>query len=172
MFEGMRAIVFCVSLSDYNQTWTNTTGLQQNKMLACRDFFESVAQHSCFEGTPFLLLLTKHDLLEDKIDQVPITVCEWFRDFNPLKTHSKSLPLAHQAFYYIAVKFKELYTSITGRKLYVRQIQAHDQASVDEAFRYVREMLDWEEQKNGDIYASSDEDSDSVPGAETSSSPL
>ncbi|KAL0415585.1 UNVERIFIED_CONTAM: Extra-large guanine nucleotide-binding protein 3 [Sesamum latifolium] len=172
MFEGMRAIVFCVSLSDYNQSWTNTAGLQQNKMLACRDFFESVARHSCFEGTPFLLLLTKYDLLEDKIDQVPITVCEWFRDFNPLKTHSKSLPLAHQAFYYIAVKFKELYTSITGRKLYVRQVQAHEQSSVDEAFRYVREMLDWEEQKNGDVYASSDEDSDSVPGAEASSSPL
>ncbi|KAK4436799.1 Extra-large guanine nucleotide-binding protein 3 [Sesamum alatum] len=172
MFEGMRAIVFCVSLSDYNQVWTNTTGFQQNKMLACRDFFESIARHSCFEGTPFLLLLTKYNLLEDKIDHVPITVCRWFRDFNPLKTHSKSLPLAHQAFYYIAVKFKELYTSITGRKLYVRQIQAHDRASVDEAFRYVREMLDWEEQKNGDIYASSDEDSVSVSGAETSSSPL
>lgn len=162
-------MVLCVSLSDYNQLWTHTTGLQQNKMLASRDFFERVARHSCFEETPFLLLLTKYDVFEDKINQVPITVCEWFSDFNPLKIHGKSLSLAHQAFYYIAVKFKKLYTSITGRKLYVRQIRGHERKSVDEAFRYMREILNWEEQKDGGIYAMSDEDTFS--GAETSSSP-
>ncbi|KAI3455095.1 hypothetical protein Pfo_011758 [Paulownia fortunei] len=153
MFEGMSAIIFCVSLSDYDQLWTHSTGRQQNKMLANRYFFESLARHSCFERTRFLLLLTKYDLFEDKTNQVPITVCEWFRDFNPLKTHSKSESLAHQAFYYIAVKFKELYTSITGRKLYVSQIQGHERTSVDEAFRYMREILKWEEQKDGGIYA-------------------
>ncbi|KAK6148005.1 hypothetical protein DH2020_018917 [Rehmannia glutinosa] len=165
MFESMNFVVFCVSLSDYDRMWTHRTGLKQNKMLASRNFFENVAKHYCFEGTPFLLLLTDYDLFEDKINRVPITVCEWFRDFDPLKTHSKNLSMAHQAFYYIAVKFKELYTSITGRKLYVRQVEGHDQKSVDEAFRYMREIIEWEEVKDGSIYAMSDEDL--LSGAET-----
>ncbi|KAG8379502.1 hypothetical protein BUALT_Bualt07G0095100 [Buddleja alternifolia] len=168
MFEGMRAVIFCVSLSDYDQLWTNSRGLQLNKMLASRDFFESVARHSCFDGKPFVLLLNKYDLFEDKINQVPLTVCEWFRDFKPLKSHSKSPSIAHQAYYYIAVKFKEMYTCITGRKLYVFQLQAHEQKSVDEAFRYVREIIEWED-KDVDIYAISDENS--ISGTGTSSSP-
>ncbi|KAK6147989.1 hypothetical protein DH2020_018901 [Rehmannia glutinosa] len=128
-------------------------------------FLPDVAKHFLDRGTPFLLLLTDYDLFGDKINRVPITVCEWFRDFDPLKTHSKNLSMVHQAFYYIAVKFKELYTSITGRKLYVRQVEGHDRRSVDEAFRYMREIIEWEEVKDGSIYAMSDEDL--LSGAET-----
>ncbi|KAH6797209.1 hypothetical protein C2S52_021763 [Perilla frutescens var. hirtella] len=169
MFEGMSAVVLCVSLSNYNELWTHSTGLQRNKMLASRDLFERVARRPCFEGTPFLLLLTKYDVFDCKIEQVPITVCEWFRDFCPIKTHGKNLTLGHQAFHYIAMKFKELYTSITGGKLYVRQVEGHKRQSVDEAFRYMREILDWEEQKVGGVYAISDEDS--LSGSETSTFP-
>ncbi|KAL6559588.1 hypothetical protein OROGR_004705 [Orobanche gracilis] len=169
MLEGMNIVVFCVSLIDYDQIWTYTTTstcLRQNKMLASRNLFENIARHSCFKGTPFLLLLTKYDLFEGKVDQVPITVCDWFRDFSPLKiSNSKNLSMAHQAFYYIAVKFKKVYKSITGRKLYVRQVRALDRTSVDEAFRYVREVIDWEDVKDENIYAVSD--GDVVSGAET-----
>ncbi|GER53776.1 guanine nucleotide-binding protein alpha-2subunit [Striga asiatica] len=159
MLEGMNIAIFCVSLMEYDQIWIH----QQNKMVSSRDFFENVVRHSSFENTPFLLLLTKYDLFQDKINQVPITVCEWFTDFNPLKTNSKNMSMAHRAFYYIAVKFKKLYTSITGRKLYVRQVQGLEQTSVDEAFRYAREIIDWEEVKNEDIYAVSEDDSLSGP---------
>lgn len=167
MFEGMSAGILCVPLSDYNRQWTHSSGLQQNKMVASRDFFERVVRRSCFEYTPFLLLLTKYDVFEEEIEQVPLTVCEWFKDFNPLKTHGKNLPLGHQAFHYVAVRFKELYASITGRKLYVRQVKGHEQQSVDEAFRYAREIVDWEEHGTGGIYAMSDDDS--LSGAEASS---
>lgn len=169
MFEGTSAVVLCVSLSNYNELWTHSTGLQRNKMLANRDLFERVARRSCFEDTPFLLLLTNYYVFEGKIEQVPITVCEWFRDFSPIKSHGKNLTQGHQAFHYIAVKFKELYTSITGGKLYVRQVKDHERQAVDEAFRYMREILDWEEQKVRGIYAMSDEDS--LSGSETSSFP-
>ncbi|GFP83338.1 extra-large guanine nucleotide-binding protein 3 [Phtheirospermum japonicum] len=159
MFEGMSIIVFCISLIDYDQIWTHsTTGLQQNKMLASRNLFENVAKHSCSEGTPSLLLLTKYDQFEDKINRVPITACEWFRDFNPFKTNSKNISMAHQAFYYMAMKFKELYTSVTGRKLYVRQVRALERTSVYEAVRYMREIIEWEEVKDENIYAVDDED--------------
>ncbi|KAL2539654.1 Extra-large guanine nucleotide-binding protein 3 [Abeliophyllum distichum] len=80
-------------------------------MLATRDFFENVVRHASFRGKPFVLLLNKYDIFEEKINNVPLTVCEWFRDFNPLKSHTNSQSLAHQAYYYIAMKFKELYAS-------------------------------------------------------------
>ncbi|KAG6412351.1 hypothetical protein SASPL_125028 [Salvia splendens] len=158
MFEGMSTGLLCVSLTDYNRQWTDSCGLQQNKMVVSRDFFKSAARRSCFEYTPFLLLLTKYDVFKDEIEQVPLIVCEWFKDFNPLKTHGKNTSLGHQAFHYIAARFKELYASITGRKLYVRQVKGREQQSVDEAFRYAREIMDWEEHNIGGIYAMSDGD--------------
>ncbi|KAG6383180.1 hypothetical protein SASPL_157074 [Salvia splendens] len=158
MFEGMSTGLLCVSLTDYNRQWTDSCGLQLNKMVASRDFFESVAKRSCFEYTPFLLLMTKYDVFKDEIEQVPLSVCEWFKDFNPLKTHGKNTSLGHQAFHYIGARFKELYASITGRKLYVRQVKGREQQSVDEAFRYAREIMEWEEHNIGGIYAMSDDD--------------
>ncbi|XP_042042478.1 extra-large guanine nucleotide-binding protein 3-like isoform X1 [Salvia splendens] len=158
MFEGMSTGLLCVSLTDYNRQWTDSCGLQQNKMVASRDFFESVAKRSCFEYTPFLLLMTKYDVFKDEIEQVPLSVCEWLKDFNPLKTHGKNTSLGHQAFHYIGARFKELYASITGRKLYVRQVNGSEQQSVDEAFRYAREIMEWEEHNIGGIYAMSDDD--------------
>lgn len=169
MFDDVSAVVLCVSLSDYNQLWTHSTGRQQNKMLASRDFFERVARCFCFEDTPFVLLLSKYDVFEGEIEQVPVTVCEWFREFNPIKGHGKNLSsLGHQAFHYIAVKFKELYTGITGRKLYVGQVKGHERESVDEAIRHAREILDWEEHKVGGV-GDEDDDEDELSGADSSS---
>ncbi|XP_051115652.1 extra-large guanine nucleotide-binding protein 3-like [Andrographis paniculata] len=162
MFGGMGAVVFCVALSDYDEV---TTCLAENKMLESRDYFENVVRNSCFDSSPVLLLLTKYDIFEEKVRQVRLTVCEWFRDFDPCpcasKSHNKlhssssSSSLAQQAFHYIAMKFKELYSSITGRKLYVYPVRGRERGSVDEMFRYLREILMWDE--HGDIYNMTEE---------------
>lgn len=64
----------------------------------------------------FLLILNKFDLFEEKVEQVPLTKCDWFSDFHPITSHNRtnnnsnninSNPsLGQLASHYIAVKFK------------------------------------------------------------------
>ncbi|KAK8599615.1 hypothetical protein V6N13_077529 [Hibiscus sabdariffa] len=170
MFEDIRAVVFCVALSDYDEMWSRGTGPVCNKMLSSRDMFESLVSHPSFRDIPFVLLLTKFDALEEKISQIPLSTCEWFRDFSPLKPHHNPHALAQQAFYYVAVKFKELYYSICSRKLFVWQTKGRERKSIDEAFKYVREVLKWDEEKNDHMYDVNGEDS--FYSTELSSSPF
>ncbi|KAJ7975288.1 Extra-large guanine nucleotide-binding protein like [Quillaja saponaria] len=159
MFEDVRTVMFCVALSDYDQMLAHGTAPLHNKILASRDLFESLVRHPIFKDTPFVLLLNKYDAFEDKINQVPLSACEWFREFNPLKPLKDNHNLAHQAYYFVAVKFKELYYSITGQKLFVWPTRARERSSVEEAFRYTREVLKWEEEKNDDMYGINGDDS-------------
>uniref|UniRef100_A0A0E0EVE6 Extra-large guanine nucleotide-binding protein 3 n=1 Tax=Oryza meridionalis TaxID=40149 RepID=A0A0E0EVE6_9ORYZ len=164
MLEDIRAIIFCISLADYDQTWVQSSGEPCNKMIASRDLFEDVIRHPSFEDTPCVLLLNKYDAFEEKISRVPLTVCEWFADFSPVRPHHTSqTSLASHAYYYVAVKFKDLYSVADGRKLFVFQTKALERRTVDDAFRYIREVLRWDDVKNSDAgYGSADESSYSV----------
>ncbi|CAA7400825.1 unnamed protein product [Spirodela intermedia] len=170
MFEDARAVIFCVALSDYDQVLARGPGQARNKMMASRDLFEGVVRHPSFRGTPFVLLLNKYDAFEEKIGRSPLATCEWFRDFSPVSAQGGSgQSLAGHAFYYIACKFKDLYFSLTRQKLFVGQTRARERATVDEAFRYIREVLKWEDARQGNLYGLADE---SFFSTDISSSPF
>ncbi|XWS40365.1 hypothetical protein CRYUN_Cryun18bG0134900 [Craigia yunnanensis] len=161
MFEEIDIVLFCISFTDYDEFSLDSNGVLTNKMLASKQLFESMVTHPTFEQKDFLLILNKADLFEEKIEQVPLTRCEWFHDFNPVISHNhynansnnrnNHSSLAQRAFHYIAVKFKRLFNSLTDRKLYVSMVTGLEPDSVDEALRYTRDILKWDENENSDL---------------------
>ncbi|XP_042020677.1 extra-large guanine nucleotide-binding protein 1-like [Salvia splendens] len=154
MLEDVRIVIFCVSLSDYDQFALDADGNRVNKMMLSKKFFENMVTHPTFDQMEFLLLLNKFDSFEEKIEQVPLTKCEWFDDFLPVISRNRSNSnnsnhptLGQLGFHYVAVKFKRLFAALTGRKLYASAVKALDPTSVDTALKYAREVLNWDEER-------------------------
>ncbi|KAG8367045.1 hypothetical protein BUALT_Bualt16G0031600 [Buddleja alternifolia] len=143
--QDVRIIIFSISLTDYDQFVIDDNGDSINKMMFNKECFESMALN-IFNQIPFLLLLTEYDLFVEKIRRTPLNQCDWFNDFNPIiGGYGDRIMgnLEEMGFYYISVKFKELYSSITGQKLYVAKVNCLEQDSVDAALKYARDILKW-----------------------------
>ncbi|KAG8364279.1 hypothetical protein BUALT_Bualt19G0111800 [Buddleja alternifolia] len=151
MFEDVDLVIYSVSLTDYDEYYEDINGVCTNKMMASKKLFENIVTHPTFADKHFLLILNKFDLLEEKIEQVPLAQCEWFHDFKPVisghphkNNSNNNPPLAQRAFHYIAVKFKRLFDSLTGQKLFVSRVTGLEADTIDTALRYGREILKWD----------------------------
>eukprot|EP00850_Spirogloea_muscicola_P014129 SM000099S25235 [mRNA] locus=s99:424864:434361:+ [translate_table: standard] len=148
--QEVTGVIFCMSLSSFDETSEEDVGgpgslvkrggglqrgssVERNKMMTARDAFVSLLKAPSLASKPFILLLTKYDLFEEKIERgVSIRLCSWFSDYSPVETeHTSSQAKAQQAYYYIVLKFKE--------------IDALDDESTSTAFIIIKEVLRWKD---------------------------
>ncbi|KAK1410255.1 hypothetical protein QVD17_36790 [Tagetes erecta] len=159
MFEDVRVVIFCVSLSDFDQYAIDGDGNLVNKMLLNKKFFTSIVTHPTYDQMEFLLVLNKFDMFEEKLERASLTCCDWFSDFQPVVSRNSqnknissnninhSPSMGQMASHYVAVKFKKLYSSLTDRKLFVSVVKGLEPNSVDQTLKYAKEILMWDEEK-------------------------
>ncbi|CAD6340553.1 unnamed protein product [Miscanthus lutarioriparius] len=138
MFEDVSMVIFSVALSDYDELGAPASGSSRtlmNKMIQSRDLFEATIRQPCFRDMPFVLVLNKYDLFEEKIGRSPLS---------SFAGAAGVLLRGHEV--------QDLYAASTGRKLFVWQARARDRPTVDEAFRYIREVLRWEDERDAAGY--------------------
>ncbi|KAK4756619.1 hypothetical protein SAY87_006746 [Trapa incisa] len=141
LFEGVSAVIFCAAISDYDQILFEDEN--KNRMMETKDLFEWVLKQPCFEKTSFMLFLNKFDIFEKKILKVPLNVCEWFKDYQPVSTGKQEIEHAYE---FVKKKFEELYFQITApacvdRVFKVYRTTALDQKLIKKTFKLVDETL-------------------------------
>ncbi|KAL7121799.1 hypothetical protein ACP275_01G006200 [Erythranthe tilingii] len=141
LFEGVSAVIFCAAISEYDQTLFEDDN--KNRMMETKELLEWVLKQPCFEKTSFMLFLNKFDLFEKKVLQVPLNVCGWFKDYQPVSTGKQEIEHAYE---FVKKKFEELYFQSTApdrvdRVFKIYRTTALDQKLVKKTFKLVDETL-------------------------------
>lgn len=69
----MTAVIYCVALSEYDQTLREDE--TQNRMKESLILFDEVNNSSWFRKIPFIIFFNKTDLFKEKILKVDLNVC-------------------------------------------------------------------------------------------------
>lgn len=141
LFEGVTAVIFCAAISEYDQTLFEDES--RNRIMETKELFEWVLKQKCFEKTSFMLFLNKFDIFEKKVSKVPLNVCEWFKDYQPVSTGKQEVEHAYE---FVKKKFEELYyQNVTcdhqDRVFKIYRTTALDQKLVKKTFKLVDETL-------------------------------
>ncbi|CAH9072162.1 unnamed protein product [Cuscuta epithymum] len=141
LFEGVTAVIFCAAISEYDQTLFEDEN--KNRMMESKELFEWVLKQPCFEKTSFMLFLNKFDLFEKKVLKVPLNVCKWFKDYEPIYSGKQEIEHAYE---FVKKKFEESYFQNTApdcvdRVFKIYRTTALDQRLVKKTFKLVDETL-------------------------------
>jgi len=71
-FESVTAVIFCVALSEYDQTLREDE--TQNRMRESILLFDQIVNSPWFKSTTFILFLNKIDLFKQKIEKVDLRI--------------------------------------------------------------------------------------------------
>ncbi|XP_020599234.1 guanine nucleotide-binding protein alpha-2 subunit [Phalaenopsis equestris] len=142
LFEGVTAVIFCAAISEYDQTLFEDE--TKNRMMETKELFDWVLKQACFEKTSFMLFLNKFDIFERKVQKVPLNVCEWFKDYQPMTSGGKQE--VEHAYEFVKKKFEELYFQSmrpdrVDRMFKIYRSTALDQKLVKKTFKLVDETL-------------------------------
>lgn len=141
LFEGVTAVVFCAAISEYDQVLYEDEN--RNRMMETKELFEWVLKQPCFEKTSIMLFLNKFDIFEKKVHKVPLSTCEWFKDYQPVSSGKQEIEHAYE---FVKKKFEELYYQCTApehvdRVFKIYRTTALDQKLVKKTFKLLDETL-------------------------------
>ncbi|ORX45191.1 heterotrimeric G protein alpha subunit A [Piromyces finnis] len=93
-FEAVTSIIFCVALSEYDQTLIEDN--TQNRMVESLMLFDSVVNSRWFIRTSIILFLNKYDLFVLKLKNIPLE--KFFPDYSGEKDPKKAAQFIRDKF--------------------------------------------------------------------------
>ena len=127
-FDNVTAIIFCVALSEYDQTLLESP--TKNRLEESLNLFESVVNSMWFRRTAVILCLNKIDVFIEKLPNSPME--KYFPDYVGGANVNKAVK-------YILWRFKQLNRANLNLVPYVAQ--ATDTSNIKLAFAIVRETI-------------------------------
>jgi len=130
-FEGVTAVLFCASLSEYDQYLREDK--KQNRMTESLLLFDEISNSPWFEKTAIILFLNKTDLLKDKIAKVD-NLKKIFNDYNGGCNYQNAAD-------FIKKKYNELVDTKKKKQLYVHFTCAIDTEGILFVFKAVKDTI-------------------------------
>lgn len=127
-FEGVTTIIFCVSLSEYDQFLLEQP--TQNRMLESFQLFKSIVTSRWFVNTSIVLFLNKKDIFQRKITKVPLS--QYFDDYDGGPDYAAATDFIKQKFLSLNVNKLQIYPYLT---------EATDTNNINLVFAAVKETV-------------------------------
>lgn len=108
-FESVTAIIFCASLSEYDQSLREDH--TQNRMKESLLLFDEVCNSPWFRETAFVLFLNKTDIFEEKIKKKDLTCC--FPNYTGGCDYDKATEFIKQRYLELNTSPHHIYTHFT-----------------------------------------------------------
>jgi hypothetical protein len=131
-FEGVTAIIFITSLSEYDCV-LEEDGVT-NRMRESLHLFSDIINNQWFRDTPVILFLNKKDLFEYKIKKVKLNVC--FKTYKGKQEYGEALE-------YITKRFTESNKSLSPERkiIYTHETCATDTGNARVVFKAVQDII-------------------------------
>ncbi|KAJ5076952.1 guanine nucleotide-binding protein g(o) subunit alpha [Anaeramoeba ignava] len=129
-FQGVTALIFCSSLSEYDQNLfedENQKRIPESLML-----FEEVCNSRWFVDTSVILFLNKVDIFRDKISKTDLSVC--FPEYKDGHDFDKAIAFIEQ-------KFKSLNQNPERKQIYTHTICATDTEEMRFVFDSIKAVI-------------------------------
>merc|ERR1711990_79531 len=141
-FEGVTAVMFIISLSDYNQVlWEDET---TNRMLEAEELFGQMLNNVFFRETPFIVFFNKWDLFKEKLKEVPLT--EAYKEYTGPKDAKDDEAKVNHAVQFIKDQFtaqdkQDKKKTKNKERIYTFQTTATDTSLVNNVFVTVTAII-------------------------------
>jgi len=128
-FDDVTAVLFIISLSDYNQTlYEDAT---TNRMQESEKLFGEMLNNIFFQETPFIVFFNKVDLFREKLKTASLTIA--YREYSGSQDYEEAIEF---------IKFRFLNQNTNERReIYPYETTATDTNLVKNVFATIREII-------------------------------